>query len=140
MLGICLTVGLVIAGQAQTPEKDAKTRPWAVIAKRHAMAAKVYARDDPDHPFAPLKEPGGALTISFFQACVRQTLIGTCHRVGLIPRRSTGRLAAGFLAPELERATLACGPKSTDPNIAGPRTTTSPFIPESPRRVGGLNW
>ncbi len=57
MLGICLTVGLVIAGQAQTPEKDVKTRPWAVIAKRHAMAAKVYATADPDHPFAPLKEP-----------------------------------------------------------------------------------
>ena len=57
MLGICLTVGLVTAGQAQTPEKDVKTPPWAVIAKRHAMAAKVYARDDPIHPFARLKEP-----------------------------------------------------------------------------------
>ncbi len=57
MLGICLTVGLVIAGQAQTQEKDVKTRPWAVIAKRHVMAAKVYATADPDHPFAPLKEP-----------------------------------------------------------------------------------
>jgi hypothetical protein len=57
MLGICLTVGLVIAGQAQAPEKNVKTRPWAVIAKRHAMAAKVYATADPDHPFAPLKEP-----------------------------------------------------------------------------------
>ena len=57
MLGICLTVGLVIAGQAQTPEKDAKIRPWAVIAKRHAMAAKVYPTADPDHPFAALKEP-----------------------------------------------------------------------------------
>jgi hypothetical protein len=57
MLGICLTVGLVIAGQAQTQEKDVKTRPWAVIAKRHAMAAKVYPTADPDHPFAPLKEP-----------------------------------------------------------------------------------
>ena len=57
MLGICLTVGLVIVGQAQTQEKDVKTRPWAVIAKRHVMAAKVYATDDPAHPFAPLKEP-----------------------------------------------------------------------------------
>jgi hypothetical protein len=57
MLGTCLTVALVIAGQAQTQEKDVKTRPWAVIAKRHAMAAKVYATADPDHPFAPLKEP-----------------------------------------------------------------------------------
>ena len=57
MLGICLTVGLVIAGQAQAQDKDVKTRPWAVIAKRHAMAAKVYATADPDHPFAPLKEP-----------------------------------------------------------------------------------
>ena len=57
MLGICLTVGLVIAGQAQAQEKDVKTRPWAVIAKRHAMAAKVFATNDPDHPFAPLKEP-----------------------------------------------------------------------------------
>jgi hypothetical protein len=57
MLGICFTVGLVIAGQAQTPEQDVKTLPWAVIAKRHVMAAKVYASDDPDHPFAPLKEP-----------------------------------------------------------------------------------
>jgi hypothetical protein len=41
MLGICLTVGLVIAGQAQTQEKDVETHPWAVIAKRHTMAAKV---------------------------------------------------------------------------------------------------
>jgi hypothetical protein len=57
MLGICLAVGLVIAGQAQTPEKDVKTHPWAVIARRHAMAARVYATDDPAHPFAPLKEP-----------------------------------------------------------------------------------
>jgi hypothetical protein len=57
MLAICLTVGLLIAGAAQTQEKDVKTRPWAVIAKRHAMAAKVYATNDPDHPFAPLKEP-----------------------------------------------------------------------------------
>ena len=57
MFGICLTVGLVIAGQAQTQEKDVKTLPWAVITKRHAMAAKVYATADPDHPFAPLKEP-----------------------------------------------------------------------------------
>jgi hypothetical protein len=57
MLGICLTVGLVIAGQAQTQEMDFKTRPWAVFAKRHAMAAKVYATADPAHPFAPLKEP-----------------------------------------------------------------------------------
>jgi hypothetical protein len=57
MLGICLTVGLVIAGQAQTPEKDAKTRPWAVIARRYAIAVKVYPTADPDHPFVPLKEP-----------------------------------------------------------------------------------
>ena len=57
MLGICLTIGLVIAGEAQTPEKDVKTRPWAVIAKRHAMASKVYATADPAHPFVPLKEP-----------------------------------------------------------------------------------
>ena len=57
MLGICLTVGLVFAGQAQTQEKDAQARPWAVIAKRHLMAAKVYATADPDHPFAPVKEP-----------------------------------------------------------------------------------
>jgi hypothetical protein len=57
MLGICLTVGLVIAGAAQTQDKDAKTRPWAVITKRHAMTAKVYATADPDHPFARLKEP-----------------------------------------------------------------------------------
>jgi hypothetical protein len=57
MLGIGLAVGLVIAGQAQAQEKDVKTRPWAVIAKRHAMAAKVYATADPDHPFAPLKDP-----------------------------------------------------------------------------------
>jgi hypothetical protein len=57
MLGICLTVGLVLSGQAQTPEKDVKTRPWAVIARRHAMAAKVYPTADPAHPFAPLKEP-----------------------------------------------------------------------------------
>ena len=57
MLGICLTVGLVIAGQAQAQEKDVQSRPWAVIAKRHAMAAKVYATDDPDHPFAPLNNP-----------------------------------------------------------------------------------
>ena len=57
MLGICLTLGLVIAGQAQTQEKDVNTRPWAVIARRHAMAAKVYATADPAHPFAPLKEP-----------------------------------------------------------------------------------
>jgi hypothetical protein len=57
MLGICLTVGLVIAGQAQAQEKDVQSRPWAVIAKRHAMAAKVYATDDPDHPFAPLNDP-----------------------------------------------------------------------------------
>jgi hypothetical protein len=57
MLGICLTIGLVIAGQAQTQEKDFKTRPWAVIAKRHAMAAKVYPTADPAHPFAMLKEP-----------------------------------------------------------------------------------
>jgi hypothetical protein len=57
MLGICLTLGLVIVGQAQTPEQDVKTRPWAVIAKRHVMAANVYATADPAHPFAPLKEP-----------------------------------------------------------------------------------
>jgi hypothetical protein len=57
MLGICLTVGLVIAGQAQTQEKDVTTRPWAVIVKRHAMAAKVYATADPAHPFAPLNKP-----------------------------------------------------------------------------------
>jgi hypothetical protein len=57
MLGICLTVGLVIAGQAQTQEKDVETRPWAVIAKRHAMAAKVYPTDDPTHPIAMLKQP-----------------------------------------------------------------------------------
>jgi hypothetical protein len=57
MLGICLTVGLVIVGQAQAQEKDVKTHPWAVIAKRHVMAAKVYATADPAHPFAPLKEP-----------------------------------------------------------------------------------
>jgi hypothetical protein len=57
MLGICLTVGLVISGQAQTQENDVKTRPWAVIAKRHAMAAKVYPTADPAHPFAMLKEP-----------------------------------------------------------------------------------
>jgi hypothetical protein len=57
MLGICFTLGLVIAGQAQTQEKDVNTRPWAVIARRHAMAAKVYATTDPAHPFAPLKEP-----------------------------------------------------------------------------------
>jgi hypothetical protein len=52
-----LTVGLVIAGQAQTQEKDVTTRPWAVIVKRHAMATKVYATADPAHPFAPLKKP-----------------------------------------------------------------------------------
>jgi hypothetical protein len=57
MLGICLTVGLVIAGQAPTQEKDVKTPSWAVIAKRHMLAVKVYATADPDHPFAPLKEP-----------------------------------------------------------------------------------
>jgi hypothetical protein len=57
MLGICLTVGLVIAGQAQTQEKDVTTRPWAVIVKRHVKAAKVYAMADPAHPFAPLMEP-----------------------------------------------------------------------------------
>jgi hypothetical protein len=57
MLAICLTVGLVIAGQAQAQEKDVKTHPWAVIAKRHVMTAKVYPTADPDHPFAPLKEP-----------------------------------------------------------------------------------
>jgi hypothetical protein len=57
MLDICLTVVLVIAASGQTQEKDVETRPWAVIAKRHAMAAKVYATADPDHPFAPLKEP-----------------------------------------------------------------------------------
>jgi hypothetical protein len=56
MLGICLSVGLVIAGQAQTQEKDAKTRPWAVIARRQAMAAKVYATADPAHPFAPKRQ------------------------------------------------------------------------------------
>jgi hypothetical protein len=54
---LCLTVGLVIVGQAQTQGKDVKTHPWAVIAKRHVMAAKVYAITDPAHPFAPLKEP-----------------------------------------------------------------------------------
>jgi hypothetical protein len=57
MIGICLTVALVIVGQAQTQEKDVKTRPWAVIARRHAMAAKVYPTADPAHPFAVLKEP-----------------------------------------------------------------------------------
>ena len=57
MLGICLAVGLAIVGQAQTQEKDVKTRPWAVIAKRHVMGAKVYSLADPAHPFAPLKEP-----------------------------------------------------------------------------------
>ena len=57
MLGICLTIGLVIVGQSQTQEKDVKARPWAVIAKRHVMATKVYAIADPDHPFARLKEP-----------------------------------------------------------------------------------
>jgi hypothetical protein len=57
MLGICLTIGLVIAGKAQTQEKDFKTRPWAVIAKRHAMAAKVYLTADPAHPYVMLKEP-----------------------------------------------------------------------------------
>jgi hypothetical protein len=57
MLGICLTVGLIIAGQAPTQENDVKTRPWAVIAQRHAMMAKVYPTAEPDHPFAPLKEP-----------------------------------------------------------------------------------
>jgi hypothetical protein len=55
MLGICLTVALVISGQAQTQVNDVKTRPWAVIAKRHAMAAKVYPTADPAHPFAMLK-------------------------------------------------------------------------------------
>jgi hypothetical protein len=57
MFGICLTVGLVLAGQAQTPEKDVQTRLWAVIAKRHAMSAKVYPTADPAHPFVRLKEP-----------------------------------------------------------------------------------
>jgi hypothetical protein len=57
MLGICLTVGLVIVGQAQAQEKDVKTRPWAVIAKRHVTAARVYAIADPAHPFARLNEP-----------------------------------------------------------------------------------
>ena len=57
MLGIWLTVGLVTAGQAQTQEKDVNTRPWAVIARRHAMAAKVYPTADPAHPFAMLKDP-----------------------------------------------------------------------------------
>jgi hypothetical protein len=57
MLGICLTVGLVVAGQAKTQEKDVKTRPWAVIAKRYAITAKVYPTADPAHPFAMLKEP-----------------------------------------------------------------------------------
>jgi hypothetical protein len=57
MLGICLTVGLVIAGQAPTQEKDAKAHAWAVIAKRHVRTAKVYPTADPDHPFAMLKEP-----------------------------------------------------------------------------------
>jgi hypothetical protein len=57
MLGIYLMVALVIVEQAQTQEKDIKARPWAVIAKRHVKAAKVYATADPAHPFAPLKEP-----------------------------------------------------------------------------------
>ena len=57
MLGTCLTVALVFVGQAQTQQKDVKPRPWAVIAKRHVMAVKVYALDDPDHPFAAVKEP-----------------------------------------------------------------------------------
>jgi hypothetical protein len=57
MLGIYLMVGLVIVEQAQTQEKDVKARPWAVIAKRHVKAAKVYAVADPAHPFARLKEP-----------------------------------------------------------------------------------
>jgi hypothetical protein len=52
-----LMVGLVIVEQAQTPEKDVKARPWAVIARRHVKAAKVYAVADPAHPFAPVKEP-----------------------------------------------------------------------------------
>lgn len=60
MLYICLTVGLVVAGQAQTQDKDVETRPWAVIARRHAMAAKVYPTADPSHPFAPLKGTGVA--------------------------------------------------------------------------------
>jgi hypothetical protein len=54
MLGICVMVGLLIAGQAQTPEKDVKTRPWTVIAKQHATAAKVYPTAEPAHPFAML--------------------------------------------------------------------------------------
>lgn len=57
MLGICLTVGLVMAGQAQAQEKDVTTPAWAVIVKRHAMAAKVYATDDPAHPFALAEKP-----------------------------------------------------------------------------------
>jgi hypothetical protein len=57
MMGICLTVGLVIAGQAQTPEKDVKIRRWAAIVRQHAMAAKVYPTSDPAHPFARLEEP-----------------------------------------------------------------------------------
>jgi hypothetical protein len=57
MCGICLMVGLVIAGQAQTPEKDVKTHPWAVIVKRHVKTARVYPTAEPDHPFAALKEP-----------------------------------------------------------------------------------
>src|ERR1700729_1740362 len=57
MLGIYWMVALVIVEQAQTQEKDSKARPWAVIAKRHVKAAKVYATADPAHPFAPLKEP-----------------------------------------------------------------------------------
>ena len=57
MLGIYLMVALVIVEQAQTQEKDVKARPWAVIARRHVKAAKVYAMADPAHPFAPLKEP-----------------------------------------------------------------------------------
>jgi hypothetical protein len=132
MLGICLTVGLVIAGQAQTQEKDVKTRPWAVSARRHAMAAKVYATADPAHPFAPKRQVVDLVEVERRDGERARIRAGKSAEAGqnrVRPPRLAG-LSVGLLDPAQAAhcpEIMACRyVASGRPSVGNPETGASP--------------
>jgi hypothetical protein len=56
-LTFLFAVGISIASQVEKAEQDAKTPAWAIIARRHAGACKVYPAADRAHPFELISEP-----------------------------------------------------------------------------------
>ncbi len=57
MIEIILALTATIVTQAETQERDSNSPAWAIIARRHAAACKVYPTEAPDRPYSLLQDP-----------------------------------------------------------------------------------